>query len=161
MKKLRCFFAPFCLALLVSCNTSKISTGEVNYLSNTEQGTLLVSAAGYGTSKALAIANAEAAAFKNLIFRGIPGTQYHLPIMENEASARQQHSSYFAKLLDGPGYKSFMMLSEEMSAYSPARKNQKTYSSRLKSMWMHFERTWSKMELSANLAFNQLSIHEI
>lgn len=125
MKKLRCFFAPFCLALLVSCNTSKISTGEVNYLSNTEQGTLLVSAAGYGASKASAIANAEAAAFKNLIFRGIPGSQYHLPMVPDETSARKQHGGYFTKLLDGSGYKTFMMLSEEMSAFSPARKNQK------------------------------------
>ncbi len=123
--KLPDFFTLICLALLASCNSSKMSTGEVNYLSSSEQGTLLVSAAGYGASKAAAIANAEAAAFKNLIFRGIPGSQYHLPMVPDEASARKHHGSYFTKLLDGSGYKSFLMLSEEMSAFSPARKNQK------------------------------------
>lgn len=116
----------FALALLLpSCNSSKISTGEVNYISSSEKGTIMVSAAGYGKSKPDAINNAETSAFKNLIFRGIPGSQYQLPIVPNEAEARKQHNTYFENLLANGKYKSFMMLSEELSAFSPANKNQK------------------------------------
>jgi hypothetical protein len=115
----------FILLLLTSCNSSRINTGEVNYLAPSEKGTILVSAAGYGTSKPDAIGNAESNAFNNLIFRGIPGSQHQLPMVQNEGEVRKQHSTYFSNLLDSGGYKTFMMTSEEQSGFVAARKNQK------------------------------------
>ncbi|MBK8565783.1 MAG: hypothetical protein IPN76_21185 [Saprospiraceae bacterium] len=109
----------------LSCNSSKVITGEVNYLNATEAGTLLVSAAGYGQSKPDAIANAQTNAFNNLIFRGIPGSQYQLPMVQDESKARKEHGKYFSNLLEQGGYKPFMMLSEEQTGYSVSRKGQK------------------------------------
>lgn len=120
------------VALFISCNSSKTITGEVNYLTQTEPGTLLVSAAGYGKSKPDAIANAQESAVDNLLFRGIPGSQYHLPMVQNEREARSKHGGYFKNLLEQGGYKSFMMLSEEQTGFSPARKNQKNITVKVK-----------------------------
>ncbi|MEK7253209.1 MAG: hypothetical protein AAB316_00560 [Bacteroidota bacterium] len=115
-----CFFF---FLLFSQCNSSKTLTGEVNYLTDSELGTVLVSAAGYGASKSQAVSNAETNAFNTLIFNGIPGSQYRLPMVE--ASEKGKHKTYFYRLLDEQGYKSFLMLSEPQTAFSGGRKNQK------------------------------------
>ncbi len=105
--------------LLQACgSTSKINSGEVEYLGESEQGTILLTAAGYGSSQSEAITNAEINAFRTLIFKGVPGSQYHLPIIKDEASALHTHSGYFKHLLDAGGYKSFLMQSESNANYS-------------------------------------------
>jgi hypothetical protein len=127
------FFASLLfLPYFFACNSSKVLTGEVNYLNTTEPGTLLVSAAGYGSTKAEAVANAQSNAFNNLIFRGIPGSQYHLPMVQNEDVARKEHGNYFVSLLEQGGYKPFMMLSEELGGFSPNGKSKKSISVKVK-----------------------------
>lgn len=87
-------------------------TGETNFIAAPEPGTLLVSSVGYGKSKNAALENAEINAFENLIFRGIPGSQHHLPMLPDAAATRKKHAAYFQNLLEKQGYKTFLMQSE-------------------------------------------------
>lgn len=116
---------------LISCNSAKTVSGEVNYLATPEPGTVMVSAAGYGPSKSAAMQNAESNAFNSLIFRGIPGSQQQLPMIANEAAARKTHGAYLEKLLGG-GYKAFMLLSTPQSDYAAARNGRKNLTQQVK-----------------------------
>lgn len=102
---------------VAACNSNKTITGEVNFLNATEPGTLYVSAGGYGLTRPEAIANAERNAFNCLIFRGVPGSQYRLPLVSDERAARKAHGRYFEQLLEGDGYRSFLMSSEIRSDF--------------------------------------------
>jgi hypothetical protein len=124
--KSRITLLPFAIYLLIlGCTAKKVYSGEVNYLSATEPGTLFVSAAGYGETKANAIGNAEVNAFNTLIFKGVPGSQHHMPMLKDEAAARSEFKSYFDNLLYKNGYKAFMMLSEAKTDYQLTGRNQK------------------------------------
>lgn len=108
----RVTLALFAACLLTACNSPKTMTGEVNFAAASEPGTLLVHAAGYGSTQQEALINAEQNAFNNLIFKGIPGSQYRLPMVGNDAGIRKTHEKYFQNLIDQKGYKAFMMSSE-------------------------------------------------
>lgn len=109
------------LTLVAACNSSKTMTGEVNFLSATEPGTVYVSAGGYGLTKPEAIANAERNAFNCLIFRGVPGSQYRQPMVSDENAARKAHGRYFQQLIEGDGYRAFLMSSEIRSDFQVRR----------------------------------------
>lgn len=117
--KVQYLLAAVVLSALMACNSSKIVTGEVNYIGSQEPGTIQVSAAGYGATKKAAIENAERNAFYNLLFKGIPGSQYNLPMVPDGDKAQAKHKRYFTELLDEAGYKRFMMHSEPNSAFRP------------------------------------------
>ena len=121
----------FAFSAFASCNSAKTISGEVNFIASPEPGTVMVSSGGYGPTKPLATINAESNAFSTLIFRGIPGSQQQLPMIADEGSARKQHSAYFEQLLKG-GYKPFMMLSEQQSAYAAGRNRRKNLTQRVK-----------------------------
>ncbi|MFN0212671.1 MAG: hypothetical protein ACKVT2_00325 [Saprospiraceae bacterium] len=118
-------------SFLLACNSARTISGEVNFIAAPEPGTILVSAGGYGPTKAQAISNAEANAFSALIFKGIPGSQQQLPMLPDETASRKQHTLYFDQFFKG-GYKPFMMLSESQSSYAAGRKGRKNISQRVK-----------------------------
>lgn len=123
----------FSLTILMAtaCNSARTISGEVNFISAPEPGTVLVSAGGYGPTKPQAISNAEVNAFSTLIFKGIPGSQQQLPMLPDEATSRKKHSAYFDQFFKG-GYKPFMMLSEAQSSYAAGRKGRKNITQRVK-----------------------------
>lgn len=111
-----------CLLFAAACSAPKTITGEVNFVASPEPGTLHLSAAGYGRTKKEAIENSERNAFYNLLFKGIPGSQYSLPMVPNAADAQKTHQKYFTQFLDGGGYKRFMMGSDLQTGFEPIRR---------------------------------------
>jgi hypothetical protein len=87
----------------------------VNFLNKEEQGTITLKSTGYGKNQKQAVEDAQLNAFKVLLFKGVPGSELNLPMVENENEARSRHDEYFNKLLDQGNYKSFMMSSTESS----------------------------------------------
>ena len=116
--------------LLLACASKK--TGETTYAGTSESGTIILNASGYGLLKATAIENAEMNAFNNLIFRGIPGSQYQLPMIENEQKAKSEHAEYFDKLLVQKKYKAFLLSTVSESDLNLNLSKQKTISVGLK-----------------------------
>jgi hypothetical protein len=90
-------------------------SGEVNFLYKEAQGTIAVKSTGYGKTQNDAVTDAQKNAFKVILFKGIPGTELNVPLIENENEAKSNHDSYFKKLLDQGFYKTFMMSSTESS----------------------------------------------
>jgi hypothetical protein len=90
-------------------------SGEVNFLYKDAQGTIGVKSTGYGKYKKEAVEDAHKNAFLILLFKGIPGTELNLPLVENENDARSKNGEYFKRLLDGANYRSFVMSSNESS----------------------------------------------
>ena len=100
----------FLSIIIISCTTQKhLSTGEVIFKSPTEQGTILVSSAGYGSSRSESINSSELNAFNSIIFKGVPGSQYSLPLVEDEKKAKSEHSEFFNTFFTNGGYKAFLM----------------------------------------------------
>jgi len=90
-------------------------SGEVNFLYKEAQGTIAVKSTGYGKNQTDAVMDAQKNAFKVLLFKGIPGTELNVPLIENENDAKSKHADYFKKFFDEGNYKTFMMSSTESS----------------------------------------------
>jgi hypothetical protein len=101
---------------LHSCSPKLQSyTAEVNFLYKEAQGTIAVKSTGYGKNQTEAVSDAQKSAFKVLLFKGLPGTELNVPLIENENEASSKHSAYFKKFFDEGNYKTFMMSSTESS----------------------------------------------
>jgi hypothetical protein len=101
---------------LQSCSSKMpIYTSEVTYLHKKEQGTITVKSTGYGKSHSEAIIDAQINTFKVILFKGLPGTELNIPLIENEKTATSEHPEYFQKFFDYNYYQSFIMLSTESS----------------------------------------------
>jgi hypothetical protein len=106
----------FLIALLTACSTKvKPYSGEVNFLNKEAQGTIVVKAIGYGKNQESAVEDAQKNAFKILLFKGIPGTELNIPLIQNESEATSKYSSYFKKFFDDGFYRTFIMSSSESS----------------------------------------------
>jgi len=90
-------------------------SAEVNFLYKEAQGTIAVKSTGYGKNQTEAVADAQKTAFKVLLFKGLPGTELNIPLIENENDAKSKNSEYFKKFFDQGNYRSFMMSSTESS----------------------------------------------
>ena len=85
------------------------STADVTYLGSTEKGTTFVSSCGYG--KVLdkkAYLAAVKNAFETLMFRGIPGSEVTVALIDNETTAKTNFKKYFDDFFVGGRYKSFI-----------------------------------------------------
>lgn len=115
------FFANTLFLFLIVCVCScspKVRpnyTSEVNFIYKENNEVFVVSSIGYGSNKTDATVNAQKSAFTVVLFRGVPGSDLNVPLIDNENEARSKHSNYFKKFFDEGKYKSFMLLSEEMS----------------------------------------------
>jgi hypothetical protein len=102
---------------LYSCS-SKIQpyssySGEVNFLFKEEQGTMVVESTGYGKYQSEAAIDAQISAIKVLLFKGLPGTELNVPLIENENDAKSKHNDYFQNLFQQGSYMKFIMSSTE------------------------------------------------
>jgi hypothetical protein len=59
--------------------------------------------------------DAEKNAFKVLLFRGVPGTELNIPLIENESEVTSRYKKYFDDLFVNGKYKTFLMSSTESS----------------------------------------------
>jgi hypothetical protein len=114
--KLKSILVAMSILGLQSCSPKlQPYSGEVNFLYKEAQGTIAVKSTGYGKNQSEAVADAQKNAFKILLFKGLPGTELNVPLIENENDANSKHGDYLKKLFDQGNYKSFMMSSTESS----------------------------------------------
>jgi hypothetical protein len=90
-------------------------TAEVNFLFKEATGTIAVKSTGYGKNQIHAISDAQKNAFKVILFKGLPGTDLNIPLIENENDAKSKKPEYFKKFFDEGNYKTFMMSLTESS----------------------------------------------
>jgi hypothetical protein len=115
--KLKIILGVFVVLGLQSCSP-KIQpyssySGEVNFLFKEEQGTIVVESTGYGKNQSEALVDAQITAIKVLLFKGLPGTELNVPLIENENAAKSKHNEYFQNLFQQGNYVKFIMSSTE------------------------------------------------
>lgn len=117
-------FLSYCCLFLFGCSTSSSLTGETTYAGPSEKGTLLVNAQGYGSSKNTALENASRNAFKNLLFKGIPGSYQYLPLLGEKAlQVQAQKEAFFKDFFVSKTYEQFI-LNKEVGKFRSSGKGQ-------------------------------------
>lgn len=87
--------------------------GKVVFNGTPAVGTISIIITGLGRNKQLSIKNGISNGFYALLFRGIPGSQYELPMIPNEAEGK--NNPVVKSLLDG-GYNSFLIDAKTVEA---------------------------------------------
>jgi len=100
-------------------------SSEVTYLSTNHEGTINVTAFGSGITKEDANFDAQKNAFYVLLFRGFPGTEFSLPLIENENEARKINNDYLKNLLEKGYCTTFIMSNNGIS--NPFQNNNKLW----------------------------------
>ena len=75
-------------------------SAEVNFLYKEATGTIAVKSTGFGKNQTDAVSDAQQNAFKVILFKGLPGTELNVPLIENENDAKSKHSDYFKKFFE-------------------------------------------------------------
>lgn len=114
MKYVIFFVLTFTLGLH-SCSPKFPYSGEVNFLYKDAQGTIGLKSTGYGRNQFEAVRDAEINSFKIIFFRGVPGTELNIPLIENESEATSKNKKYFDDFFVNGRYKTFLMSSTESS----------------------------------------------
>ena len=96
----------------------EILDGQVQFESSNSVGTITITSSGFGKKKPMAAANAAASAIYVLLFRGMPGSQYELPMIGDE---NKVNDPVVQNLLDG-GYSSFITENSLISEQKQTRK---------------------------------------
>jgi hypothetical protein len=116
IRELKFILFAFVILGLQSCSPKVVPySGEVNFIYKEAQGTIGLKSIGYGKNLQEAIIDAQKNSFNILFFKGIPGTELNIPLIDNENDAKSKHSDYFKKFFDQGNYKSFIMSSTESS----------------------------------------------
>jgi hypothetical protein len=74
---------------------------------------MVVESTGYGKNQSEALVDAQITAIKVLLFKGLPGTELNVPLIENENDAKSKHNDYFQNLFQQGSYMKFIMSSTE------------------------------------------------
>jgi hypothetical protein len=99
---------------LTNCKSSKF-TGQTTLLENTVSGQLAVKASGYGSGKGVSVKNAIENAFRNILLRGIPGSNQSTPLLGKNSEKTYKANKRF---LDN-------MLENEINSFVLEQKNSK------------------------------------
>ena len=86
-------------------------SGEVNYIGKDASGTINLRAVGYGNNVENAVSDAKLNAINILLFKGLPGSEINVPLVDNEFEAKKRNQNYFDRLLTGGYYSSYVMTS--------------------------------------------------
>lgn len=90
-------------------------SGQVNYVGKDANGTIIVSSIGYGSKLTSAVTDAQYNAFNILLFKGLPGTELNVPLVENENESKVKHPDYYNRLFNQANYISYIMSSSTNS----------------------------------------------
>lgn len=71
-------------------------------------GMIWVQATGFGKKEVIAQLDAEKAALEEVLFRGIAGTQFSMPLVPNESASRAEHADFYTRFLDQQGFRAFV-----------------------------------------------------
>lgn len=96
-----------------------------------DPGTVWITSVGFGANEIKAQRDAEKAAVGILIFQGLPGTQFTLPMVDNEAASRTEHAELYKALFDDEGYRTFVMKTASISGLTKMKKGGKKLETRI------------------------------
>jgi hypothetical protein len=86
-------------------------SAQVNFLNKDEAGSITLNSRGFGKDENAAIVSAQTNAFNIILFKGIPGTDLNVPLIEREDEARATNGEYFDRLFSQGYYHNFLMSS--------------------------------------------------
>ena len=102
---------------ILGCSPRTIPySAQVEFLYKHEHGTIGLNSTGYGKNRVHAIEDAQKNALNILIFKGVPGSEMNLPLVQNESETRSKYSEYFKTFFDRQYYKMYVVSSTESSA---------------------------------------------
>jgi len=84
---------------------------DFQYLSKEANGLYSMKSNGFGVNIDSAVIDAQRNAFYHVLFKGIPGTELNVPLIDNEANSKSKHKEYFDKFFEQGGYRAFMLSS--------------------------------------------------
>lgn len=140
-------FSAVLIALLNACSSSQpavvrheVSKADVSV--ETEPGTVWVKASGYGKDESSAVHDAQMAAVKQLLFQGIPGTAWNLPMVPNESISKRDHAVFYREFLEQKGYRDFIMSSSStpLTKVEGTKRLDSTIKLNVQAMRMHLEK---------------------
>lgn len=102
----------------VACSPKVLPTGEVLYVSSTNNGIITLTSTGYykGTAQR-AIQEAERRAFEALLFRGIPGSQVASAMLgTDEQGIKSKNAKYFNEFFENRRCRNFITATEQLSS---------------------------------------------
>jgi hypothetical protein len=98
-------------------------TAEVSYQSKDTDGTITVRCFGYGKNDKEAITNAQKNALSVILFKGLPGSELRVPLVDNEYESKNSNATYYKNLFEN-GYSNTFIMSSDI--ISPLVKHDKT-----------------------------------
>jgi hypothetical protein len=107
--------------VIVSCSPKlppKNYSATVEFIYKEASGTIAVKSSGYGKKQELAVGDALKNAFSVILFKGLPGTELNIPLIENENEAKSNHNDYFKNFFEQGEYNKFLMSSSFITAPS-------------------------------------------
>jgi hypothetical protein len=104
-------------ALTIAGNPSRVFA-QVKYFDAPETGSVTVTSFGFGKNRSISSADACAAAINTLLFVGVPGSQYELPMVTDEA---KRNNPVVKNLFNG-GYSQFITQSDFLSEETLSKK---------------------------------------
>jgi hypothetical protein len=110
-------FFVFSLLLFAGCS-KKIQAdynAEVSFQSKDTDGTITVRCYGYGKKDQEAIEDAQKNALSVILFKGLPGTEVKVPLVDNEYNSKNSNSAYYKNLFENGFSKTFIMSTDIVS----------------------------------------------
>lgn len=111
------FFALFVLLISFGCS-KKIQadySAEVSFQSKDTDGTISVRCFGYGKNEQDAITDAQKNALSVILFKGLPGSEVNVPLIDNEYNSKNSNPSYYKNLFENGYSKTFIMSTDVVS----------------------------------------------
>ncbi len=78
-------------------------------------GMVWIQSTGFGKKEVIAQLDAEKAAMETLVFQGIAGTQFSMPLVADESTSRRDHAEFYAGFFEQQGFRAFVSKTQKMS----------------------------------------------
>jgi hypothetical protein len=105
------------LFLIAGCS-KKIQpnyNAEVSFESKDTDGTITVRCYGYGGKDQEAIEDAQKNALSVILFKGLPGSEVNVPLVDNEYNSKNSNPAYYKNLFENGYSKTFIMSTDVVS----------------------------------------------
>ncbi len=71
-------------------------------------GMVWIQSTGFGKKEVIAQLDAEKAAMETLVFQGVAGTQFAMPLVADESASRKDHADFYTGFFDQQGFRAYV-----------------------------------------------------